>query len=143
MIAFIDTNIWIYAIDEREPEKQIKAAQYLAQMGSFHTIALSTQVLQEFFNATTRSGKSLLAPDLAIKHMEKMANFLVMESTAQSVMAATSLMLECKLSWWDSLILEAAIRAKADVLASEDGQAGRKFGKLIVENPFDVKNIKL
>jgi predicted nucleic acid-binding protein len=143
MIVFIDTNVWIYAIDESEPEKQIKARNYLAQMDRANTVVLSTQVLQEFFYATTQSGKGLLSPELAIKHMDKMSQMLVMESTAQSVMAATSLMHVHKISWWDSLILEAAIRAKADVLASEDGQAGRKFGKLIVENPFDVKNIKL
>lgn len=138
MIAFIDTNIWVYAVDEREPAKQFKAKNYITKINQTHTIALSTQVMQEFFSATTRSGKSLLAPDVAIKHMEKMSGLQVMESNAQSVMAATSLMREHKLSWWDSLILEAAIRAKADVLASEDGQAGRKFGRLRVENPFVV-----
>jgi predicted nucleic acid-binding protein len=138
MIAFIDTNIWVYAVDEREPDKQFKAKNYIAKINQTHTVALSTQVMQEFFSATTRSGKSLLAPDIAIKHMEKMSGLQVIESSAQSVMAATALMLEHKLSWWDSLILEAAIRAKADVLASEDGQHGRKFGKLVVHNPFAI-----
>lgn len=136
MIVFIDTNIWIYAVDLSEPEKQAKAESYLAQVNRSHTVAISTQVMQEFFNATTRSGKSLLTQGRAILHLEKMSKFLVMESNAQSVLAATSLMRKHKISWWDSLILEAAIRAKADVLASEDGQHGRKFGRLVVENPF-------
>ena len=136
MIAFIDTNIWVYAADEREREKQVIAQSYLTELERHHTIALSTLVMQEFFSVTTRSGKGMLSHDVALGHLGDMSNFLVMESNAQSVMAATSLMREHKLSWWDSLILEAAIRAKADVLASEDGQAGRKFGKLMVVNPF-------
>lgn len=143
MIVFIDTNIWVYAADEREPEKQAIAQTYLVNLESKHTIALSTQVMQEFFSVTTRSGRGALSHDVALGHLGDMSKFLVMESSAQNVMKATSLMREHKISWWDSLILEAAIRAKADVLASEDGQAERKFGKLIVENPFDVKNIKI
>jgi predicted nucleic acid-binding protein len=136
MIVFIDTNIWIYAVDGGEPQKQAAALAYILQMEQAHTIALSPQVMQEFFNATTCKKEKLLKPDMALKHLAAMADFKVMESNAHSVMAATELMHEHKLSWWDSLILEAALRAKADVLASEDGQAGRKFGKLIVENPF-------
>jgi predicted nucleic acid-binding protein len=138
MIVFIDTNIWVYAADEREPEKQAIAQSYLVNLERKHTIVLSTQVMQEFFSVTTRSGKGALSHDVALGHLGNMSDFLVMESSAQTVMAATALMREHKLSWWDSLILEAAIRARADLLASEDGQAGRKFGKLIVENPFDV-----
>jgi len=41
-----------------------------------------------------------------------------------------------QLQWWDALILEAALRAQADVLVTEDGQYGQRFGKLTVENPF-------
>ncbi|MDI9333658.1 MAG: PIN domain-containing protein [Cytophagales bacterium] len=142
MIAFVDTNIWVYAADEREPEKQAIAQSYLSNLERHHTIVLSTQVMQEFFNVTTRSGKELLSHDVAFGYLADMSNFSVMESSAQSVMNATALMREHKLSWWDALIVEAAIRAKADRLASEDGQAGRKFGKLIVENPFIVKKSK-
>jgi predicted nucleic acid-binding protein len=138
MIVFVDTNIWIYAVDSSEREKQAKAENYLGQLIRSHTVAISAQVMQEFFNATTRSGRSLLTHERAILYLEKMSQFLVMASSAQSVLAATSLLKEHKISWWDSLILEAAIRAKADVLASEDGQAGRRFGSLVVENPFTV-----
>lgn len=59
-----------------------------------------------------------------------------MGSTARSVQAAIALAQEHQLQWWDALILEAALRAGADVLISEDSQAGRCFGRLVVENPF-------
>ena len=136
MIVFVDTNIWVYAVDDTEPHKQAIAQAYLTQMASQNTLALSTQVMQEFFNVTTGKGKRRLPHDVTLGHLEDMSVHMVIESTVQGVLVATSLMQEHKISWWDSLILEAAIRAKADVLASEDGQPGRMFGKLIVENPF-------
>ena len=59
-----------------------------------------------------------------------------MGSTAQIVQAAIALAQQHRLRWRDALILEAALRAGANVLLSEDGQAGRRFGQLVVENPF-------
>jgi predicted nucleic acid-binding protein len=52
------------------------------------------------------------------------------------VIEATRLAQRYQLQWWDALILEAALRAQADVLVSEDGQHGQRFGKLMVDNPF-------
>jgi predicted nucleic acid-binding protein len=40
------------------------------------------------------------------------------------------------LSWYDSLVLAAAIEGGAHVLYSEDFQHGQKFGNLRIENPF-------
>ena len=59
-----------------------------------------------------------------------------MGSTAQSVLAAAQLAERYQLQWWDALILESALRANADLLLTEDGQHGQRFGKLVVENPF-------
>ena len=41
-----------------------------------------------------------------------------------------------KSSWYDSLIVAAAIEAKCDVLYTEDLQHGQRFGGLTVVNPF-------
>lgn len=136
MIVFVDTNIWLYAADDTEPHKQAIAQAYLTRMTMQNTLALSTQVMQEFFNVTTGKGKRRLPHDVALGYLEDMSVHMVIESSVQGVLGATAIMQQHKISWWDSLILEAAIRAKADVLASEDGQAGRTFGKLVVENPF-------
>ena len=59
-----------------------------------------------------------------------------MGSTAQSVQTAIVLAQEHQVHWWDALILEAALRARADLLLSEDGPPGRRYGDLVVENPF-------
>lgn len=41
-----------------------------------------------------------------------------------------------QLSWFDALIVEAAIRSGCERLYSEDLNHGRKFGRLTVQNPF-------
>ena len=66
----------------------------------------------------------------------ELGSFEVVGSSAASVLEATRLATRHQLQWWDALILEAALRAQADVLVSEDGQHGQRFGKLTYENPF-------
>jgi predicted nucleic acid-binding protein len=39
-------------------------------------------------------------------------------------------------SFWDSLIVEAALQADCRVLFSEDMQDGRQIGQLVIRNPF-------
>jgi predicted nucleic acid-binding protein len=43
---------------------------------------------------------------------------------------------ELTLSFWDALIVEAALRGGADRLLTEDLQHGRRIGDLTVENPL-------
>jgi len=40
------------------------------------------------------------------------------------------------LSWYDALIVAAALEGQCEVLYSEDLQHGRRFGDLQIQNPF-------
>ena len=136
MICFFDTNVLVYAVDAGDPARRERALNRLARAASEGTVVLSTQVLQEFYAITTRKLQPPLPSPEAAAQVQRLCAFQVMGSTAQSVQAAIALAQEHQLQWWDALILEAALRAGADVLISEDGQAGRRFGRLVVENPF-------
>lgn len=136
MICFFDTNVLVYAVDAGDPARRERALNRLARAASEGTVVLSTQVLQEFYAITTRKLQPPLPASEAAAQVQRLCAFQVMGSTAQSVQAAIALAQEHQLQWWDALILEAALRAGADVLISEDGQAGRRFGRLVVENPF-------
>ena len=136
MICFFDTHVLVYAIDAGDPARRERALNRLARAASEGTVVLSTQVLQEFYAITTRKLQPPLPAPEAAAQVQRLCAFQVMGSTAQSVQAAIALAQEHQLQWWDALILEAALRAGADVLISEDGQAGRRFGRLVVENPF-------
>lgn len=136
MITFFDTNIFIYAVDAGEPAKQAKALARITRARSEGVVALSTQVLQEFYAITTRKLRPALSATQAAQFVQQLCEFKVLGADAQSIQAACKLVAEHQLAWWDALILEAALRARATVLVSEDGQAGQRFGSLVVENPF-------
>lgn len=136
MICFFDTNILVYTVDASDPARQEQAIDCFARAVRDDTIAISTQVLQEFYNITTRKLRPPLSAREAAQQVGRLCGFEVVGATALSVTAAIELAQEHQLSWWDALILEAAIRANADVLYSEDGQHGRRFGSLTVTNPF-------
>jgi len=136
MICFFDTNVLVYCMDAGDPGRQARAIERFAHACEQDTVVLSAQVLQEFYAVTTRKLQPPLSPSAAQAQIERLASFEVVGSSANSVLEATRLAARHQLQWWDALILEAALRAQADVLVSEDGQHGQRFGKLTVENPF-------
>jgi len=136
MNVFFDTNVLVYAVDAGDPVRKEIALERFARSVRDDAVILSTQVLQEFYNITTRKLKPPLSPREAASQLGQLAAFQVVGSTAESVLAAADLVQKHRLQWWDALILEAALRGNADVLVSQDGQHGQRFGKLVVENPF-------
>lgn len=136
MICFFDTNALVYAVDASDPVRRDLALERLARAARDDTVVLSTQVLHEFYAITTRKLSPALPPPEAAAQVQRLCAFQVMGSSAQSALAAIALAQEHQLQWWDALILEAALRAGADLLITEDGQAGRRFGQLVLENPF-------
>jgi predicted nucleic acid-binding protein len=136
--TFFDTNVLVYAMDSGDPARQEIAIERFARAQSEDSIVLSTQVLQEFYAITTRKLLPPLSAAEAARQLEQLSAFEVMGANAQSVLAATQLARKHRLQWWDALILEAALRANADVLVTEDGQHGQHFGALRIENPFLV-----
>lgn len=137
MICFFDTNVLVYTVDASDAHRRERALDCLAEAARDTTIVLSTQVLQEFYAIVTRKLQPPLPPTEAAAQIRRLCTFQVMGSSARSVQAAIALAHKHQLQWWDALILEAALRADADVLLSENGQAGRQFGQLVVKNPFN------
>ena len=136
MICFFDTNVLVYCMDAGDPMRQARAIDRFARACEQDTVVLSAQVLQEFYAITTRKLKPPLPPAEALAQMERLANFEVLGSSAGSVLESVRLAHRYRLQWWDALILEAALRSGANVLVTEDGQHGQRFGKLTLENPF-------
>jgi predicted nucleic acid-binding protein len=136
MNIFFDTNVLVYAVDAGDPARQEIAIDRFARAVKDDTVMLSTQVLQEFYNITTRKLKPPLSAREAAGQLSQLCAFEVVGSTADSVLAAVELAHKHRLQWWDALILEAAIRGNADLLVSQDGQHGQRFGRLVIENPF-------
>lgn len=136
MISFFDTNVLVYCMDAGDPRRQSLAIARLERALQEGRVVLSTQVLQEFYAITTRKLQPPLPAGDARAQVERLATLDVLGSSAQGVLDAIELAERYRLQWWDALVLEAALRAQADVLVTEDGQHGQRFGKLVLENPF-------
>ena len=104
--------------------------------GSNNEIILSTQVLQEFYVTVTRKLETPLKPDTAIEATRKLATLPTVQIDTGLVLAAIELSQRHKLSFWDALIIESALKGGAERLFSEDLQNDRLIHGMRIENPF-------
>jgi predicted nucleic acid-binding protein len=134
-MRFVDTNILIYAIglQPAPPEKKVIAREILARSD----IALSVQVLQEFYVQATHARRSdALSHDLAVRLIEKWQRFRVQDNTVAVLQSALRLKERFQTSYWDAAILAAAKAARCQQLLSEDLNHGQDYDGVVVVNPF-------
>jgi predicted nucleic acid-binding protein len=134
--TFIDTNVLVYAHDADAGEKHAQAKALLAGLWDARSGSLSTQVLQEFYAVVTRKFKPPMPLAKARAIVAAYGEWCDVATEPQLIVAASRLEEEHTLSFWDALIVQAAIRAGADRLVSEDLQDGRRIGALTIANPF-------
>ncbi|MBB5155449.1 PIN domain-containing protein [Saccharopolyspora phatthalungensis] len=91
-------------------------------------------MLQEFYAVAIR--KTQLPREAARKVVAKYAEWDPIRTDPLLIVSASKLEEDHSLALWDALIVEAALRAGATKLLSEDMQHGRRFGGLLIENPF-------
>ena len=136
MTCFFDTNILVYAIDARFLEKQKSAIALYAQAVKDRSFVISTQVLVEFFSATTKGKQPLLQRHEAQSQVTALARQRVIPTTANMVVSAVGYAERYQMQWFDALMVDAALSAGATTLYSEDMQHGQRYGSLTVVNPF-------
>lgn len=134
--VFLDTNVLVYLFDADAPAKQERARALLSIQELRAQMILSTQVLQEFYVSVTRKLANPLDPDTALKAVQDLAVFPVVQIDTPLILLAIRRSRTAKVSFWDALILESALVAGTTLLYSEDFQDGAVFGKLRIENPF-------
>ena len=129
MSAFFDTNILVYA--QETGAKAERARAVMAGGGR-----LSVQVLNEFTAVARRKlGQDWGEIDDAIDDALVLAG-PPLPLTLDLHVAARALAQQHRLSFYDALIVAAALEAGCDTLYSEDLQHGRSIGTLRIENPF-------
>jgi len=135
MRPFFDTNVLVYAFDEGEPEKRELALALIKEHLEEGDGILSVQVLREFYVSVRRLARPLSTAE-AEEALGSLAVFSPIMEDWRMVVGATRRSRELTLSFWDALIVEAALRAGAGRLLTEDLQHGQRIGDLTVENPF-------
>jgi predicted nucleic acid-binding protein len=140
-VRFVDTNILLYAISS-DPREARKAATALELLDTAD-LALSVQVLQEFYVQATRATKpDRIQPDQALALIESWLRFPVQEVTTDILRAAIASAERFGLSYWDAAILEAARALGCREVLSEDLNSGQSYGGVRVVNPFAGKRRK-
>jgi len=134
--VFVDTNVFVYLFDSDEPTKQDTARNLLDRLANEATIVVSTQVLQEFYVSVTRKLAQPLPPENAVEATRGLATYHVVQVDPSMIFTAITLHENEKTSFWDALILRAALESGCELLVSEDMQHGRRFENLRVDNPF-------
>jgi predicted nucleic acid-binding protein len=132
--VFFDTNVLVYCTDGLAPAKQIVARRLVAEAAIQGAAVTSTQVLIELFNVLTRKQKIpvVTAQALVLAH----TTWPIVHSDLALVQAAMQRVAQHRFSIWDAMVIEAALRAEAQTLYTEDLAHGQQFGALTVVNPF-------
>jgi predicted nucleic acid-binding protein len=139
MATFLDTNILLYALSRAnslEVEKVAIAKRLIAELTEQANLCISAQVLSEFITNAIRKG----TPPLTLKEVSEIVEELSLETVisidASLVQPALQRVQQSHISYWDALIVEAAIRSGATILYTEDMHHGTRYGTLELRNPF-------
>ena len=134
-MRFVDTNVLLYTAST-EPDEAAKAAIVRSVLDA-HDLALSVQVLQEFYVQATRTSRSdALRHEQAAALVESWLRFTVQDVTVPLLRAAVDAAARYRIAYWDAAIIEAARLAGCRTVLSEDLADGRDFGGILVRNPF-------
>jgi predicted nucleic acid-binding protein len=133
--VFVDTNVWVYAVDAADPAKRERALEVVAPARG-RDLVVSTQVLTEFYAVVTRKLAVPVPAQDAQAMVAQLSALPVVAVDASLVAAAIAGSREWQVSIWDALILRAAEVAGCRRVLSEDLADGRTYGSVVVENPF-------
>jgi predicted nucleic acid-binding protein len=134
-VQFLDTNILLYAIsaDPGETAKQ-QRANIVIDGGA---VALSVQVLQEFYVQATRPTRAGHIPHaLAVEYIDIWSRFPVQDMTLPLLTAALDIKVRHGFSYWDCAIIAAARALGCAELLTEDLQHDRIVEGVHIINPF-------
>jgi len=134
-VRFVDTNVLLYAIST-DPAEAAKARAARMIMESVD-LALSVQVLQEFYVQATRpTRRHRLSHQQAVLLVEAWLRFPVQDITVPIMLAAAATAQAWRLSYWDAAVIESARALGCASVLTEDLADGRDYGGVHVENPF-------
>jgi predicted nucleic acid-binding protein len=134
---FLDTNIFVYSLDPVDPRKARIAEDLVTRGVGSRLGVISYQVVQEFMNVSLRQFQvTMTATELELYFFKVLLPMMTIPSSSGLFLEALRLKTTDQIAWYDSLIIAAALQGDCEVLYSEDMQHGRRFGDLVIQNPF-------
>ena len=134
---FLDTNLFVYSLGGTPAAKARRAAELVREAISSRNGIISYQVVQEFFSVAFRRFTPPMTLAEGENYLASVFRPLLAVHSSQALFAdALRLYERYRLSWYDSLIVAAALEAQCGVIYSEDMRHGQTFGDLRIEDPF-------
>ena len=136
---FLDTNVVVYAYDERSPQKQEVARRLLksgVSGGVSGKIVISTQVLAEFAATMLHKASPPATADAVMRGLEALEAIRLIVPDAELVRRAVEARAAYGIHFYDGMIVAAAERARCRRILSEDLNAGQEYFGAVVTNPF-------
>ena len=136
-VAFVDTNILIYAHDLEAGVKRERAVAKLRELWNSGSGRLSVQVLQEFYVNATQKLATPMARSTAREVVRTYGVWVRHATTGETVTRASEISDLARISFWDALIVASAEEVGADELLSEDLNGGQVIVGIKVVNPLN------
>jgi len=133
--TFVDTNVLLYAHDRDAGAKQQRAQAVLRELVRDRSGVLSMQVLQEFYYQATRKLARPMPRSEARGFVSDWSAWCISISPAE-LETAFAIEDAARISFWDALIVAAAVKAGAKRILTEDLHHGQTIAGVRIENPF-------
>ena len=136
-LFFLDTNVFAYSFDSSNPQKQGVALALIHQALQSQRGVISTQVIQEFLNLGLRKFQRPLSTVEARTYLHTVLLPLCSHFPSPAFYeSAILLQAETGYSWYDALIVAAALELGCSTLVTEDLQDRRTVRGMVIRNPF-------
>lgn len=134
---FLDTNIFVYSFDRSNEPKRQKASRLIKLALVESKGCISYQVIQEFLNVATKKFATPLTLLDGQRYLDSVLYPLCqIYASVDLYHQALDLMQRWQYSFYDSLILAAALHADCKILYSEDLHHEQAIKSLTILNPF-------
>jgi len=137
--CFVDTNIFVYARDASETEKQSVAMRCLRGLWEKELGRTSVQVLSEYYVTVTAKLSPGLPAAVARSDIRALSVWRPLEISTAVMEGAWDVQDQYGYGWWDSLVIASALFLDCAWLLSEDMQHGQHIGPLTILNPFQAE----
>ena len=136
--VLLDTNIIVYAYDVSAAEKHEIAKKIVLDLWDSGLGVISTQVLQEFFVTITQKIPKPMDKRVARDIVSDLLKWEVVVNDGESILEAAEILFQYGYSFWDSLIIAAAMKSGAEALLSENLAHGQTIDGVTIKNPFQT-----
>ena len=136
--VFLDTNVLLYGVDDRDVAKRDKARAWIATCWERRCGRISSQVLNEYYsNARKKFSSAIAAGDARaeVRRYQHWRPWVIDHPTVETAWAVES---RYGLNYWDALMIAAAQQQGCTLMLTEDLQHDQVIDKVRILNPFLV-----